>query len=167
MANRKSLERLLKKYGMDTDATSGVRDLLTDVIAVCLTQGIDFDRAIDGAKAVAVEEAGEQAEVLPEGHPVCIATFFSQVYQNDCAVACDEPGEVKFDITRQVLAMGEEASKAIEDHDYDADNLWHDNKASSENEHDGPFEVEAADAIEEFWTNYHVWQAEKQIASTR
>ena len=162
MSNRKTLEKLLVKYEKDTNAAAAVRDLLTDVLHICATRGIDFTRAVEGAQTVAAEEAEEQEEPLPEGHPKCIAKLHSQVWQNDYAVACDDPGDVSFDITRQVLALGEEASKAIEDGTYDADNLWHDNRQSSITDHDGPFEAEASEAIEEFWTNYRVWQAQKR-----
>lgn len=56
-----------------------------------------------------------------------------------------------FEVTDQILALGEEKARALEDCSYDADNLWHDHPISTKRPHDGPFHVSVADAITDYF----------------
>ena len=78
------------------------------------------------------------------------ARFRPQAYINDHAVDID--GGYMFDVTMQIEQMGQDKALKIEDHSYGADALWHAYVAARpEKEHDGPFEIEVADAIEKFY----------------
>lgn len=78
------------------------------------------------------------------------ARFRPQAWINDNAVDID--GGFKFDVTIQIEKMGREKALEIADHDYSADALWHAYVTGRpEKEHDGPFEVEVADAIRKFY----------------
>ena len=91
----------------------------------------------------------------PPAAPVgrrCFATFQPQAWINDYAVDID--GRYEFDITEQILALGEEKARRIEDHDDDSDALWGAWSADgtrTELPHDGPFSVTCEDAIAAFF----------------
>ena len=76
--------------------------------------------------------------------PRVMATFRPQD-ANDQFIA---GAERRFDVTDQIVAMGKEKALEIEDHSYSADCLYH---GQDHFEWDGPFEVEAEDAIREFY----------------
>lgn len=78
------------------------------------------------------------------------ARFRPQAWINDNAIDID--GGFTFDVTIQIEKMGREKALEITDHDNSADDLWHTYVgARPEKEHDGPFEVEVADAIRKFY----------------
>lgn len=97
-------------------------------------------------------EARQQlaAQQPTAGGPRCIALFTPQVWIGETAMEL-EGEEVEFDITDQVLAMGSEAALRLQDDDYATDNLWHAHPLSALHAHDGPFRIEARDAIEMFF----------------
>jgi len=82
----------------------------------------------------------------------CFAHFTPQAWVNDLAVEID--GAYSFDITAQVIRLGRETSLKITDDDYSADNLWHNNTASIDKPHHGPFVVRCVDEIRQFWEQF-------------
>ena len=78
-----------------------------------------------------------------------LARFVPQAWVNDYALDID--GAYDFDVTAQVLAMPKDQALAIEDASYEADDLWHENAASDERPHTGPFRVEVQDAIASYF----------------
>ncbi len=92
-------------------------------------------------------KCGENA-VLPEDTKGrIIATFVPQAWINDYAVEIDD-GRVEFDCTEEVLAMGKEKAMKIRDDQYESDHLVPDKILDS---HSGPFVVEVAEAIQEYY----------------
>jgi hypothetical protein len=77
----------------------------------------------------------------------CQATLIRRAWIRDELVTLD--GDITFDITDQVLALGRAASLGLRDHDDSTDVLWA--RARSPHTHDGPTDVEAQDAIADFW----------------
>lgn len=82
----------------------------------------------------------------------CLATFQAQAWINDYAVAIDD-GEVEFDITDAVLAMGREEALAIGDDSYEGDALWSEYLAAhpEADNFKGPFAVYCEEAIAAFF----------------
>lgn len=52
-----------------------------------------------------------------------IARFHPQAWVNKYAVEVDPEGEVEFDVTAEILAMGQEKACSLKDDDYDSDHL--------------------------------------------
>ena len=79
------------------------------------------------------------------------ATFHPEAWKNDWAIEVDPQGETTFDVTFEVLVMGREAARLVEDNRDESDELrdaihapdWIRKWA-------GPFRVEVADEIAEF-----------------
>lgn len=78
-----------------------------------------------------------------------IANFVPQVWTRDIAFAID--GEVQFDVTDAVLAMGKDAALKIQDDQYESDCLWENSEESKTCNHSGPFFVEVEHAIREYY----------------
>jgi hypothetical protein len=78
-----------------------------------------------------------------------VATFRPQAWLGDQAIDVD--GGYEFDCTDLILAMPREEALAIEDHTYEADAVWRAHPISTEQPWHGPFEVEVADAIAEYF----------------
>lgn len=78
-----------------------------------------------------------------------MAKFTPQGWVRDYAIDLD--GDYLFDVTEQVLAMGRDKALQIEDDSYEADELWQENSISDKHPHTGPFRVEVATAIQEFF----------------
>lgn len=81
-----------------------------------------------------------------------IAEFVPQAWINDCAVQVDPEGPTTFDVTDEVVAMGESVAITLRDDQHETDTLrfaaaapdwireWH-----------GPFYIRIQDAIAEFY----------------
>lgn len=79
-----------------------------------------------------------------------IARFQPQAWINDYAVDID--GAYKFDVTDQILAMGKDKAREVEDSDYSSDELWQAWVADHpDQDHDGPFRVEVEAAVRAFF----------------
>ena len=81
------------------------------------------------------------------------ARFVPEAWIHDYAVEID--GTYAFDVTEQVLAMGQEKALALEDNSDHSDLLWaeysKDFKPGDEGYHHGPFRVECREAIHEYF----------------
>ncbi len=83
-----------------------------------------------------------------------IATFHPQAWVNDYAIEVDPEGETEWDVTDYILAsFTPEEALALEDDQYESDNLSTDDPNAPKwiREWSGPFYVEVADSIAEYF----------------
>lgn len=83
------------------------------------------------------------------GSRTALALFRPQAWIGDQAIDVD--GEYRFDIAAQLDEMGADAALAIEDGTYESDALWRHNPIRETCDWNGPFEVEAAAVIAEYF----------------
>lgn len=81
------------------------------------------------------------------------ARFHPQAWVNDYAIDADPDGPVEFDVTPEVMAMGEDMARAVSNDTGDSDNLRDAMNAPAWiKEWSGPFWIEVEDSIEEFFS---------------
>jgi hypothetical protein len=80
--------------------------------------------------------------------PRIIAHFRPQEWVNDYAIDID--GAYDFDATDLLLSWPKDRVLALEDHDYQTDDVWRTHVVSSERPHFGPFEVEVVGSVTAF-----------------
>ena len=81
-----------------------------------------------------------------------MATFHPQAWQNDYAIAVDPEGEVEFDVTPEVVAMGKEEARKVKDDQYESDDLRTADAAPDWIKNwNGPFYVEVEQSIEDYF----------------
>lgn len=84
--------------------------------------------------------------------PSITAKFHPQAWVHDYALDVDAEGPTEWDVTEAVLAMGREKALALADDDYDTDYLrFVPNAPKWIREWNGPFYVEVADSIHEYF----------------
>jgi hypothetical protein len=90
--------------------------------------------------------------------PQVFAHFHPQALIDDIDQDLDY-GDEQFDVTHLVKMLGREKALKIKDNSQEADELWHvftqerrcTYGRTFDNEHSGPFRIEVADAIREFY----------------
>lgn len=81
-----------------------------------------------------------------------IAKFHPQAWINDYAFEVDPEGETTWDVTDEIVAMGEGAAMTLQDDQYNTDNLrFSKNAPKWVQEWSGPFYVEVSESIWEFY----------------
>jgi hypothetical protein len=81
-----------------------------------------------------------------------IAIFHPQAWINDYAYAVDPEGDTRFDVTDTVIELGKELALEIEDDRQESDNLrFSPNAPEWIRNWSGPFYVEVAEAIQEYF----------------
>jgi hypothetical protein len=80
--------------------------------------------------------------------PRIIAHFRPQEWVNDYAIDIDRAYD--FDATDLLLSWPKDRVLALEDHDYQTDDVWSEHEVSRERPHHGPFEVEVVKSVTAF-----------------
>jgi hypothetical protein len=127
-----------------TDVLDEGRVEVSLMVPVEIAKNIGPDRAHDFWDAIAA--------LLGSGHAETVtAKFHPESWQNDWAVDADPEGETTFDVTFEVLTMGREEARRLEDNRDESDEL-RDAVHAPEwiRKWSGPFRVEIADAVREF-----------------
>lgn len=102
------------------------------------------------ARPVVVDPA-PTADAPPAG-PRILATITPQQWQNNYAVTVDPEGQTSWDVTDEVVAMGREAALALKDNSDASDDLARSPNAPKWIRNwSGPFYVEVADAVTEYY----------------
>lgn len=123
-----------------TDFPCAVRDVITELLHICDERLLDFAEREAAAREVYLEELAERRERI-------IGKFIPQAWVNGHAVDLDE-GRAEFDCTDEVLAMGREKALAVQDNRDSSDDLIPERILKT---HNGPFRVEVAEAIQEYF----------------
>lgn len=130
---------------------------------LCLECGAIVDEAKDGKCPQCGEPIKDFDELQNDladgdgagGKPVAktiTARFFPQAWQNDYAIDVDPEGETLFDVTAEILALGEEKALALKDNREQTDSLQNAMNAPEWiKEWKGPFYIEVSEAVHEYY----------------
>ena len=137
----REVEQAIEGEGGEID---GLRDLVEQFCC-----GLGLEDA-DGITEAHIDTLLDEAVPTPVLLGGVIATFVPQAWVNDLAVRAEPKGPVEFDVTEVILAMGREKALALQDDQYETDDLRaHGPKWMRE--WDGPFRVEVADSIQAYF----------------
>lgn len=116
-----------------------------------LAAKLPSDSARD-AEVHALETKIQVPENLVPAGPRVLATFHPQVWVRDDALEVDPSGLRTWDVTEEIQAMGREPALALEDDDFDSDDLRHSDRAPVWiKDWSGPFWVEVAESIQGYF----------------
>jgi len=93
--------------------------------------------------------------LLPSDAPRVEANFNPQAWVGRSAISVDPEGETSWDITAEIILMGEEAALQLKNDDYPTDHLRYSAKAPQwVQDWSGPFWIEVEDSIKEFFEHF-------------
>lgn len=127
-----------------TDVLDEGRVEVSLMVPVELAENIPVGREHDFWDAIAALMGSSEVGTIT-------AKFHPESWQNDWAVDADPEGETTFDVTFEVLLMGREEARRLEDNRDESDELRNAVHAPDWiRKWDGPFRVEVADEIRDF-----------------